>query len=217
MSDAPDSAPRPPRSGLPLFDLIISVCALVMSAVSIFMANQNSNSMQDLVHANSWPFLQVDSGNTSDDGTQHVLQFGVSNAGVGPARIYSSAFLVDGRPVHGTDIFAKIARGCCESEYQSITAGTTNPYDALGDVMTSIVAPKVLAARDSVVALRWARTDRNAALWAAIDQARQHGRITMRVCYCSVFNECWIGESNELPKPSSACVEQQSPFSPHRP
>src|SRR5262249_51994832 len=72
MSDAPELPTRPHRSGLPLLDLVISVCALVMSGVSIFMANENSNSMQDLVHANSWPFLQLDSGNTSDDGLLHV-------------------------------------------------------------------------------------------------------------------------------------------------
>lgn len=215
MSDAPELQTRPHRSHLPWLDLVISVCALFMSGVSIFMANENSNSMQDLVHANSWPFLQLDSGNTSDDGLTHVLEFAVSNAGVGPARIYSSEFLVDGRPVSNRDFFANLARGCCASEYNALVASAPNdPYAAIGSVMSNNVAPKVLAARDNVTALRWTRTERNAALWSAFDQARQHGRITMRTCYCSVFNECWIGESGRLPTPSPrACTEQQSLFS----
>jgi hypothetical protein len=53
------------------------------------------------------------------------------------------------------------------------------------------MAHTFLSLNEEATALPWPRTDDNQALWKAVDQARQHGRITMRVCYCSVFDE-WL-------------------------
>lgn len=130
MTDAPDLPGRPRRTGLHLLDMVVSICALFMSGVSIYMANQNSASMEDLVHANSWPFLQIDSGNTSNGG-DHTLDFGLSNAGVGPARIYSAIFLVNGQPVENMNLLVNISERCCASEYRE-----TSPR-ARGAILTT--------------------------------------------------------------------------------
>lgn len=39
----------------------------------------------------------------------------------------------------------------------------------------------------------------NEPLWRLVDEARQAGRITTRVCYCSVFDECWIAGGKAFP------------------
>src|SRR5690348_8157614 len=85
--DAPDPPAAKP-SGHRGLDLLVSIAALITSAVSILMALQNSNSMQDLVHANSWPFVQITSSNTAEDNLTRTLVFDLKNAGTGPARIY---------------------------------------------------------------------------------------------------------------------------------
>src|SRR6185503_6244677 len=133
--------PEPPsahkRSGLHWLDLCVSVCALLTSAVSIFMAYQNSNAMEDLVHANSWPFVQLSSGNSGDALTDDpALVFTLNNAGTGPARIYRFVFLVDDQPVDGANLFNNIARGCCDEAYRATIAGEAQPFDAIGTVQT---------------------------------------------------------------------------------
>jgi hypothetical protein len=208
--------PEPPvphkKSGLHWLDLTVSVCALITSAVSIFMAYQNSNAMEDLVHANSWPFVQLSSGNSaSENGYDHTLTFDLNNAGTGPARIYRFQFRVDGQPIHGGNTLVNIARACCEQEYRATIAGEARPFDAIGVVQTQPITTTMLAANANATALRWPRTSRNAALWSAIDHARQSGRITMHACYCSVFDECWDARTNALPQRRTRLCEEPPP------
>lgn len=194
-------APGPhKKSGVHWLDLTVSICALVTSAVSIFMAYQNSNAMEDLVHANSWPFVQLSSGNASGNGiNDHTLSFTLNNAGTGPARIYRFQFLVDDHAIDGANLFTNLARACCEEEYQATVAGADNPFDPIGVIQTRRITTTMLAANEEAPAFRWPRTAQNAALWDAVDQARQTGRIRAHACYCSVFDECWDAYSNALP------------------
>lgn len=205
--------PEPPgahkKSGLHWLDLTVSVCALITSAVSIFMAYQNSNAMEDLVHANSWPFVQLSSGNSADSGPDdHTLAFDLNNAGTGPARIYGFEFTVDDRPANS---FITMARACCDREYQAVTAGENNPFDAIGMIQTRRITTTMLAANQDTIAMRWQRTPRNAALWDAMDRARQSGRISMHACYCSVFDECWDARSSALPVRRDHICEEPAP------
>ena len=192
--------PEPRKAGIRWLDIVVSCSALFISAVSIFMTYQTSNSMERLVRASSWPFVQLGSGNTTDDG-QPVLIFSVSNAGTGPARITSFDFLVDGRAVRQENLFMNIVRGCCAADLDAFAKDAPdNPWPLIGDVMTSPVAPGLIPPENDKIAMSWARTPRNETLWRAVDQARQAGRITMRACFCSAFDECWISETGKLPE-----------------
>ncbi len=194
--------PEPPgqhkKSGLHWLDLVVSICALFTSGVSIFMAYQNSNAMEDLVHANSWPFIQLASGNAQGSEDQ-TLVFTAANAGIGPARIYRFEFLVDDRPIDGANLFVNLARACCLTEFNATIAGQEQPFEAIGAVQTRRITTTMLAAREETPIMIWPRTAQNSALWDAMDSARQTGRISMRACYCSVFEECWDAQANALP------------------
>jgi hypothetical protein len=211
VMDNPEPSGAHRKSGLHWLDLIVSVCALATSAVSIFMAYQNSNAMEDLVHANSWPFVQLSSGNSGSADNDHTLTFDLSNAGTGPARIYGFEFTVDDRPVSPTGSFIAMARACCEREYRQVVAGETNPFDAIGLIQTRRIRTTMLAAGQETIAMRWTRTERNAPLWDAMDQARQAGRVAMHACYCSVFDECWDARSNALPERRTRICEPPPP------
>jgi hypothetical protein len=173
----------------------------------MYVAYNNDQSMERLVHANSWPFVQLGSGNVAADGAS-ILAFDLKNAGTGPARIYSFEFLIDGRPVSNRNLFVNIAHACCQSEFQAAIArgDPREPFAGLGAVTTAPIAPGLLAANDEVTALSWPRTAGNIALWRAMDQARQLGRIQVRACYCSVFDECWTARTETLPTPRNTCV-----------
>lgn len=208
----PANPQDPKRTGIRWLDMAVAFSALLISAVSLFMAQQSNQSMEQLVRAGSWPFVQLGSGNVSDDG-ERQLAFGAENVGTGPARIYTYTVEFDGEPLAPNGhLLTNLLRACCNDAFETALADFGS--DAVfGDEVSSPVARRFLAPNADVVAMRWARTEANAALWAQMDQARQDGRITTSVCYCSVLDECWIARSNAFPPEEvDSCVapEQSS-------
>lgn len=206
--EGPD-LPEPRKTNHRWLDFVISFCALFMSAVSVFMAYHTSHSMENLVHANSWPFAQMDSGNVDELRNVPLLAFTLKNAGTGPARLHSFEFLYEGEPVTDGFVWDRIAQECCASEReQMIAAAAGDTLAAYGAITTNFAAPGFLSPSEEISVLTWPRTEMNKTLWHAMDQARQTGRITTRSCYCSVFDECWIAETHVFPpQPVAACTE----------
>ena len=93
MSEVPvdtgagDITPAPRRTGGKHFDVVIAVAAIFISAVSLFVAIQHGKTERDLVAANVWPFPRAILSNGYDN--NHSIAIGVSNGGVGPAKISS--------------------------------------------------------------------------------------------------------------------------------
>lgn len=189
----------PKRTGHRWLDMVVAFCALLISAVSIFVAWQSNQSMERLARASSWPFVQMGSGNSSDDGTPQ-LTFGIANVGTGPARVYVYEMRVDGEPLpEGRHLLTRLLTACCEGEFRTATQRAGSGRAAMGSEMSSPVPNRFLAPNGDVYAILWPRTEANAELWSALDDARQSGRITSSVCYCSVFEECWIARSDRFP------------------
>lgn len=195
----PLSPQDPKRTGHRWLDLGVALSALLISSVSIFVAYQSNQSMERLTRASSWPFIQLGSGNASDE-DEDQLAFSISNVGTGPARVYSFEMRVDGQPLPpGNHLLTRLLQACCAAEFAEATAHEGSQVAAMGREMSSPVAERFLAPNGELYALIWPRTDRNAAMWQALDTARQDQRITRSVCYCSVFEECWVAHSNVFP------------------
>jgi hypothetical protein len=192
---------EPRKVGHNVIDLILSICALLISALSIFMAYYTGDSMDQLVQANSWPALQLESGNASDDG-EPEMTFSATNAGIGPAQIYTLQYLVDGQVVapSGGYLLRHLAQASCPEILTRALAGTGgNAVAALGANMSRPVARTFLSPRETTIALKWQRTEGNAEIWRCLDTARKQGRISLRACYCSTFAECWVAETHTFP------------------
>jgi hypothetical protein len=202
MTDEPSppiNPQDPKKTGHRWLDMVVALCALTISAVSIFVAWQSNQSMERLARASSWPFIQIGSGNASDEG-EPQLAFGVANVGTGPARVYIYEIRVDGEPLpEGRHLLTRLLNACCEAEFRAATERAGSERAALGDEMSSPVPNRFLAPNGDVYAIVWPRTEANTELWTALDDARQAGRITSSVCYCSVFEECWVARSDSFP------------------
>ena len=98
MSIEPAETPEPRRTGHRGWDLLASFVAITISAASLYTAYHTSHSMERLVHASSWPALQLDSSNETAEGAT-ALSFDIHNTGVGPAQIHDFKILVDGQPL----------------------------------------------------------------------------------------------------------------------
>lgn len=204
--------PEPKKTGHRWVDMIVALLALFMSVLSIFVAQHTSETMERLVHANSWPFLQMGSSNSNEEG-EYELGFHVSNVGTGPARIHTFELLIDDQPVEiRSNVTYTMIENCCGEDFSAaIERAGGNPLAAVEMESTAPIARRFLAPNDTISALRWPRTENNATLWTAVDQARQRGRVGMRACYCSVFDECWIAQTNVFPPTPVASCEPGAP------
>lgn len=204
--------PEPKKTGHRWIDMVVALLALFMSVLSIFVAQHTSETMERLVHANSWPFVQLGSGNANDE-REPELAFGISNVGTGPARIHSFDLLVDGEPIsRERNMTYGVIEACCSEEFRAAVARSNgDQLAAVGYDLTSPASHIFLASNKDVSPMRWMRNETNEELWLAVDMARQTGRIEMRACYCSVFDECWIAQTSVFPPMPVASCEPGAP------
>jgi len=185
MSIEPAETPEPRRTNHRGWDLLASFVAITISAASLYTAYHTSHSMERLVHASSWPALQLDSSNETAEGAA-TLSFDIHNTGVGPAQIHDFKILVDGQPVSSQGwLIDNLAKACCnEARAEALAAAGGNRQAMLGPDATNRISSRSLAPNEWISAIRWPKTDSNAVLWRQVDLARQSGRIQMRACYC---------------------------------
>ncbi len=209
--ELPINPQDPKQTGVRWLDMVVAFSALLISTVSIFATQQSNESMERLVRASSWPFIQIGSGNASDEG-EAQLAFGITNVGTGPARVHTFDMQVDGEPLPaGGHLLTRVLLACCEAEFNAaIERAGGSQVGAMGQEMSSPVAARFLAPNGEIYAMLWPRTEENAELWTALDRARQSGRITSTVCYCSVFDECWVARSNAFPpEETNSCARPE--------
>ena len=168
-------------------EMAVAIAALVTSVTSIWLSLSQGDEMARLVQAQSWPYLEYESSNTGDDGPQ--IDLVVRNAGVGPAKVESFAVLWDGKPVKG---WASLVKACCLADGTPTNQPLDIPKLTGGHALSSKLIQRVLRASDSVTLLRLPKSEANAELWTKLDDARF--RIQFRICYCSVFDECWTSD-----------------------
>ena len=168
-------------------ELAVATAALITSATSIWLSLSQGDDMARLVQAQSWPYLEYESSNTGE--TALEIDIGVRNAGVGPAKVKSFSIVYDGTPVRG---WAALIKACCIPD--GTPADKPLDFPALTDnkMVSSKLIQRVLRPSDSAILLHLPKTDANAALWKKLDDARF--KIELHVCYCSVFDECWISD-----------------------
>jgi hypothetical protein len=187
------------RLGMPWYDLAIPIAALFVSFISIYIAWHHGKVMQELVHqnerlveANSLPYLQLYGSNAR----KHV-SFDALNEGVGPAKIITAEVLIDGRPVQ---TLHQLIDACCLKG------------DYIGLVSSSLEG-RMVRAGDSVSYIDLPVTSANFAQAVTLDQARQKNRIRTRLCYCSVFDDCWMADSRDpTPDAIKQCVPPATPY-----
>ena len=180
------------KTGLPWYDLALPVAALFVSFVSIFIAWHHGQVMKELVHqneklveANSLPYLQIDGSNVN-----RRVTFNATNQGVGPAKIVTAQVSVDGHPVQ--NLHQLIDACCARGNYSSIS--------------TSTLIGRMVRPGDTVPYIDFPIDSGNEEQVAALDRARKANRIATRLCYCSVFDDCWIAASTDpTPDPVNQC------------
>lgn len=176
--DGPDARPR--KTGQGRLDLALALSAIFISGVSLYVAIEHGKTERDLVAANSWPFLRPAIDN--DYGPGHDLEIGISNGGVGPAKVKSYEVFYQGSRV--TDPF-DLLRRCCGLS----TDPTAEKKQINNAFSTSRVDDQVLRPGEANIVFRLKRKFAEPRLAERFNQTLRV--LAYHACYCSVFDECW--------------------------
>ncbi|HPU14757.1 MAG TPA: hypothetical protein PK808_01635 [Polymorphobacter sp.] len=193
--EAPEvHTPHAHPSGNRWLDMALGGSAFIISLVSLWLGIQHGRAMEKLVAANSWPNIEfdtiVDRRGTSDAAELQLL---LDNNGIGPARVETLELWHHGVPL--ADIAALT---------QALGGGLK--------VESASVSGFVIGARQKQMLVTLTAEDGVHRVAAFLQGA---GAITARVCYCSVFDECYVNDTRDrLPRPQrvKACPVPPQPF-----
>ncbi|MGA8092842.1 MAG: hypothetical protein WB823_01105 [Steroidobacteraceae bacterium] len=192
----------------------LAVGAVIIAAVSLWVAFDSERTNRELVASASWPFVQF-SDTDPVSATPQVLTLIISNVGIGPAKLESFELFWKGQPQRSP---WQLLQSCCgQNETGPGQAGSLDVLHHVPGVSTATDQGVVLPAGQQIALLAITRDSDNAALWDAF-ASEFTGNLSVRYCYCSAFNECWVntarmGWPRDLnPRQVRACTRPQVPY-----
>ena len=193
------------RTGHRWIDISVAACALTVSVTSLFVAIRHGRSMDRmaeanarLVQANSWPLLQRYQSDLGAQGAR-VYSLDVVNNGVGPAKVESVEVFWKGRPVRNPRELLEL---CC---LKGKAVDDKPPFE------TSGLMGSVLRAGEVRPIVQFAEDPQHEQLTDGLHISLRD--ITWNTCYCSVFDECWLGDLQTLHPPTvQQCPVPKVPF-----
>ena len=180
-------------------DMAMGASAIIISIVSLFLALEDGNAMKQLVQANSWPYVAPEFSTQTEDGAARFKMY-LINKGVGPAKVETLEVFFDGKPQLGPRhlIAAMIGPDGMNHAHKLATS------DIVGSVLSTRETVDFLSAMPETFA-----PEQNEQMRAAVS------KLDIRVCYCSVFDECWlIGGPGASAKPKlvKVCERPKVPY-----
>jgi hypothetical protein len=172
MTDTPEESAATKAAHGNLFPNVTSLLALAVSIFALAIGAWQTRLMQSQARASVWPHLSI--GYTYNSRVdENGFIWNVDNNGVGPARIENVTVTLDRKPMKNWhEVLA--ALGFREEIRTSTTSFS-------GDVI-----PPSLNRETAIAAIRVNQAEAAAAFKAAVD------RFTIDVCYCSVYDDCWV-------------------------
>ena len=176
-------------------DLVVGSSAIVIAVISLVVALRQSHIMERQLAASVWPYLQYDTSNATEDG-KPVFSFGVENVGVGPARVHSMSMRYGDKAIRN----AKELLGACCAD---LLGSKSDPSLRISTLHNQVLAPD----RPKTFLLL-GNAPSNLPFWQRLNT--MHDKIQVKVCYCSVLDECWMLDSSRDDRvPVAACPAPQ--------
>jgi hypothetical protein len=186
-------------------ELLLGAAALVVSGISLWIAIGTEQANREMVAASTWPLLQVDSADVPENG-HGLITLSLINGGVGPAKLKTLEVWWHGKPYTGS---RPLLKDCCG--YQPFAGPADIRMHQRSWVITGGVNNVVIRAGERHDFLRMTLDPGNASAWRRLDSARRE--LKYRACYCSVFDECWIGTLVDLePQRIDHCPAVKAPY-----
>lgn len=167
---------------------VLAVSGFFVAIIALYAALNESDAVRKQQQASVWPHIQIAKSFEAYVDRARVAIY-AQNAGIGPARIIYIQALVNGK-------------------------GATNWFDAVEmlvgeqSISTWTIADTVLSPEQNIRLMETGSDAPDAAV-RILNDAFQSGNIVVKICYCSVFDECWMTELlNRKPRPIDQCPAQ---------
>ncbi len=160
---------------LTFWQTLLSLAGVFTGAVALYAALNESQAVRQQTAASVWPYVQVIMHDT-DNGEQASFALSFDNVGVGPARIMGVEVQFAGAAVPSwTDATGRVL---------------DEPAQVGVDFGRSSLRDRVIAPGASVEAFTTDVPDLARAMQAAV----YAGDTSVRYCFCSIFDDCWLGQ-----------------------
>jgi hypothetical protein len=170
---------------------LTAIGAMVVGLAALFVAWDQARVMRAQQHGSVMPAIQLDSFVQDNEG---VLRVGLRmrNNGVGPALIHDFGVSVNGNSLNSWDNFSAIAPQTENRNWTSLLGRVLGPEEEI--VAISLAWTEIDETNESEIGAFLYDLSRSA---------------TAEVCYCSVFDRCYVSRStptgHELPRQVDAC------------
>ncbi|MEL7025524.1 MAG: hypothetical protein AAGL69_17440 [Pseudomonadota bacterium] len=157
-------------------EMLVAMSALLVSFVAVVVAVYSAWIDRSFARASTWPYIEVF---RSFDATS--LEFGVANRGTGPALVRYAVL------EHNGTAYATWGEWL-DAEFKMPETGFTQSH-----ISRRVLSPDqdldVFVLKDAALAREIIRS----------------GEISVTLCYCSVYDECWITGRDNQPNPIGSC------------
>lgn len=170
---------------------ILAVAGMFTGAVALYAALNEADAVRKQQQAVVWPYVGVTQINYGSAGEERFV-INVSNKGIGPARIIAAEVTVDGEPVSSwREVLRPFAGG--------------EPF-AMSNYR---IGGSVLAPGEEVTAVAVELKYSSEEILSGFRELASSDRANLRICYCSVFDDCWQYDTlNESAEPVKQCSAQ---------
>jgi hypothetical protein len=160
--------------------MVVALSALLLSVCGLFIAIYEASLIRRAQRASVWPSVQI--GGTIND---ERVRLWVENNGVGPARVRSTALSRGGEVLESWEELLREVGADPDrvDRYQSLAGGRVLPAGMERDPIFEIASESGPQAAAAVV---------------AVGREVFLGEIDVTVCYCSVYDECWVSSLQDL-------------------
>jgi len=167
---------------------VLSVVGVFIALVALYAALVESQAVRQQTAAAVWPFVQL-SIEDADYGEQASFRLGLTNAGVGPAKMRDMKIQLNGHAIqNSTHLLSTLA------------VPTTTP------ISRNFISGRVLRPEETVVLF----STSDVTLVRKLQAAMRAPENAISFCYCSIFDECWLADSRQdlqNPKPIERCPD----------
>jgi hypothetical protein len=166
----PNPTPAPPAR--PSRPDLVSVFALGVSVFALALGAWQTRLMQSQARAGVWPYLTIGYTYTNNVDTDGFI-WTIDNNGVGPARVQSVRLSLDGKPMRNWN------------EVIEALGVSHRPNTATSSFSGAVIPPNTN--RETTISAIRANDRELAGLFK-----NAIARFNMEICYCSVYDDCWI-------------------------
>jgi len=156
---------------------VLAVTGFFIGVIALYAALNEADAVRKQLQASVWPHLRVTDMNRGVPGEER-FDIIVSNRGIGPAVVKSVAVTVDGEEMNSWfEVVGSIAG------------------DRQVGISNNVLGGAVIAANEDIIAVSLEAKYSTAEATVAFRDLTRSGRANLRICYCSVFDDCWTHDA----------------------